>query len=252
MLYGYSTNVIYSNYSSISPEVLFNMISGNRTFKEYMTSSDWFKCLILCVVDIKCLAVNIQNANYDKIKCNLIEIQSNSGFTVFPGPEGSTFVKTSTQFSTLPNVNHSGFNVRETLIVSNGLGAEYCFVHCLNLKSDCQGLQIQKSSVMNTTISCQILGFPLPSTVPLKADCSSDIYLRQHGEYFFRSMRGSTSFNNRSTLFLPWGRSLVCVFIIVVRLSEPLVVEKAISSQACRVPCYRAAVGYTLPRLRAS
>ena len=188
ILYGYSIKIIFSNYSIISPETLFKMISGNRTLEEYMASSEdnrLFECFIGCIVDVKCLALKIQNEKYDKVKCNLIEIQDDIGFTIVPDPEGSTFVKTSTQFSTLLNVNHSSFNIRETLIVPNGLGAEYCFLHCLKLKSNCQGLQIQKSCVMNTTISCQILDSPLLSIMPLKTDCSSDIYLRQHGEYCY-------------------------------------------------------------------
>ena len=188
ILYGYSVKIIFGDYSSISTEGLFKMISRNKTFEECMTASELFKCFFLCIADIKCLAVNIQNENYDKVKCNLIEIHDDTGFTIVPSPEGSTFVKMSAQFSTLLNVNHSSFNIRETLIVPNGLGAEYCFLHCLNLKSDCQGLQIQNSCVMNTTISCQILDSPLLSIMPLKPDCSSDIYLRQQGQYFFRNM----------------------------------------------------------------
>ena len=64
-----------------------------------------------------------------------------------------------------------------------GGGEEYCFLHCSQLDSDCQGIQIEKSCITNNVTSCEILALPLPTTMPLQADRSWDIHLKETGVY---------------------------------------------------------------------
>ena len=184
-----------SNGFQADPQPLFKMIPGNKTVgQSTITISDktLFECFFRCNLDPNCSAINLQNYEYDgglydKVRCDLIEIQNESGYTVVPDLQSNTFVKISFIFSSVSthfsNVTYSSFNVRETISVPEGGVEEYCFLHCSQLDSDCQGIQIEKSCITNNVTSCEILALPLPTTMPLQADCSWDIHLKETGEY---------------------------------------------------------------------
>ena len=196
ILLGYlSSFVSCSNSSQTDPQSLFKMIPGNRTVGLSTTTirgRTLFECFFYCNLDPNCSAINLQKYEYDgglfdKIRCDLIDIQNGSGYAVVQDLHSNTFVKTSLIFSSVSkhfsNATYPSFDVRETVSVPEGWGEEYCFLHCSQLDSYCQGFQIEKSCTTNNVTSCQILGASLPTTMPLQADCSWDIHLKEFGEY---------------------------------------------------------------------
>ena len=196
MTHGYLAGFIsYSNEFHVDPHPLFQMIPSNRTVGQSTTSMEdktLFECFFHCNLNPNCSAINLQNYNYDgglydKVQCDLIETPNGSGYTVVPDLQSYTFVKTSLLFNSVTthfnNVTYPSFNIRETIQVPKGGGEEYCFQHCSQLDSSCHGLQIQKSCATKKVESCQILDSPLPNTMPLQANCSWDIHLKETGEY---------------------------------------------------------------------
>ena len=142
ILLGYLSSIISCSYGfQADSQLLFKMIPGNRTIGQStttITDKTLLECFIRCNLDPNCSAINLQNYEYDgglydKVRCDLIETQNGSGYTVVPDLQSNTFVKTSLIFSSVSthfsNVTYSSFNVRETISVPEGGVEKYCFLH---------------------------------------------------------------------------------------------------------------------------
>ena len=147
LLHGYFcwTSTRCGNAFQADADPLYKMIPGNRTAghsTKHIKNKTLFECFFHCNENLNCSAINLQTYDYDgglydKVQCDLIEIQNGSGFTTVPDLQSNTFVKTSLIFNSVSkhfvNATSPSFNVRETISVPEGCREEYCFLHCSQL-----------------------------------------------------------------------------------------------------------------------